>query len=649
MNRWIGFLLPLCLLLSGCAAKTEEQPAVRASAPEYGMPPPGELRLLYDDEPDSLDYLTTDNETALCVAANTVDTLLTFDERNRLRPALAEKWEYDAPTGTWTLTLREDAMWVDADGNAAAPVTAEDFVAAMRYILTPGTDSSHADALFGVIRNAREYYDGANGEQDAAPIDFSEVGVSALDERTLRYTLEKDVPDFPERLTDLPYLPARAEQLERGHFGTQENLPLSCGAYLLAEREPQEETVLRKNPRARDPEEISVETVRLIYDPDAAVNAPIGAAEGRFGYADLDGETAERWLADGTLSRYVCYRRPRTDRSEFLCFNFSVRSPDGGAADEGADGRGVEERYDPENWEKAVNCEAFRQSIRRALDRSELRDEAFIGNTIVPAGFAADYSARADRGDPFDPETAVRYRDAAREELSALGAVFPVRTLLPCPGDDPDALRRCERIANMLESTLGSDYIDVIVETVSADDFVTEVRRGGRYMLLECSWEADSFDAGTWAKPFFQPKDPDGSYGRGYRYARLARAVTDGTASAETVSEYFGLVEDARTLTDPSERQSAFARAEAFLIARALAVPLGPEKPGYAVSRLDLSGCPASGLARRSFRGAILTERTLTMEETALPPAPEPAPEDTPEEHGPTRPETETITSIYKK
>ena len=648
MNRWFGFLLPLCLLLSGCAAPEEEAPAEPSPAPVYSAPP-GELRLLYDDEPGSLDYLVTDSETALNIIANTVDTLLVFDSTGRLRPCLAESWEYDAPARTWTLTLRTDAMWFDEAGNEAAPVTAEDFVAAVRYILTPETDSPYASALFGVIRNAREYYDGLSGEEDAEPVDFSEVGVSAADERTLRYTLEKDVPDFPARLTDLPYLPVRAEQLERGNFGKPENLPLSCGACILAAREPQAETVLRRNPRAAYAEEITVDTVRFVYDPDAAVNAPAAAAEGQAGYAALSDENAARWLGDAALSRYVCCERRRTDRSVFLCFNFGARVPESGSPDEGAAGQGVEEKYDPENWEKAVNCEAFRQSIRRALDRSELYDEAFLGNTIVPAGFTADYAGRADRGDPFDPASAAEYRDAARTELSGLGAVFPVRALLPCPGDDPDALRRCERIEKMLESALGGDYIDVVVRTVSSDDFVTEVRRGGQYMLLECSWEADSFDAGTWAKPFFQPKDPDGSYGRGYRYARLARAVTDGTASAETVSEYFELVEKARALTDPSEREDAFARAEAYLIEHALAVPLGTGEPGYAVSRVDLSGCPAAGLGRRSVRGARLAGRTMTREETAPAPVPVPEEEPAPPEPAAAGPETETITSIYKK
>ncbi|MBQ5349642.1 MAG: hypothetical protein IIU41_01195, partial [Oscillospiraceae bacterium] len=120
-------------------------------------------------------------------------------------------------------------------------------------------------------------------------------------------------------------------------------------------------------------------------------------------------------------------------------------------------------------------------------------------------------------------------------------------------------------------------------------------------------------------------------------------------ASAETVSEYFELVEKARALTDPSEREDAFARAEAYLIEHALAVPLGTGEPGYAVSRVDLSGCPAAGLGRRSVRGARLAGRTMTREETAPAPVPVPEEEPAPPEPAAAGPETETITSIYKK
>ena len=645
MKRWIALLLPVFLLLAGCAAPAETAVPDGPLAPVPEPPPPGELRLLYDAEPDSLNYLATEDEGTLRLAANTVGTLLEFDARGSLRPGLAESWKCDEDARTWTLTLREDAVWVDGDGRAAAPVTASDFVAAARYILEAENDSPAAAALFGVLLNAEEYYNGPDGDSEAEPIDFSAVGVRAQDERTLVYTLEKEVPDFLSRLTDRPYLPVCAAQLEKGGFGAAENLPWSCGAYYLAGCEPQAETLLRKNSRYHGADNVFVETVRFLFDPDAAVTAPLLAAEGRIGYAPLDDETAAAWLADGERCAYVSRERPNPRRSYFYCFNFNVRTLNTDYTREGMTGWSLVEEYEPENWEKAVNNEAFRQSIRHALDD--------LAASVTPPGFAADaegldYTAQealSALGDPFDPALAREYRDRAVAELEGQGAHFPVKMLLRPPADDEHALARAGALEERLETLLGTDYIDVIVEAAASENYWTLVRRGSGYMLLECFWDADSFDPDTWTKPFYQPLEPDGSYGRGYRYAYLAYAVTDGTSSAETVREYFALVEAARAQTDPAARLSAFAAAEAHLIDHALALPLGTGERGYAVSRLDMTGCPAMGLARWSFRGARLREQPLTMAESlsgampAVTPAPDPA----------KKPGGDTLTNEYRK
>ena len=633
MKRWIGFLLPLCLLLAGCTGQqTTASPEELPPAAAPGPVPAGELRLLFDSEPDTLDYLASDDGHLLRLAANTVDTLVEYDAFGLLRPGLAEKWSYDPAERTWTITLREDAVWVDGEGREAAPVTAEDFVASARHILTPETDSPAAAELVALLANAEAYYNGLDPEKEDEPIDFSEVGVSARDERTLCYTLREAAPEFPGRLAGRAFLPASALQLAKGDFGGADNRPWSCGAYYLAGYEPQAETLLRKNPRYRLAQDVSIAAVRFVFDPDAAVSAPELAAEGKIGYAPLNDETAAEWLADAARSRLVSRAPTAPERSYFFCFNFNVRKLNADFDRQDAEGWSLDERYEPENWERAVNCEAFRQSLRCAVDRSALYDDAVTENTITPARFAVnpatgtDYTrltAFSGLGDPHDPDRAREYRDAAVSELTSQGASFPVKVLIRCPDDDRKALARAETAARQLEATLGTDYIRMIVETVPADNYWTLVRRSGSYRLLECFWDADSPDVGTWMKPFYQRREPEGSYGRGYRYAYLACAVTDGTPSGETVRAFFAQVEAARAEERESKRLAAFAAAEAQLIGHALSIPLGTGEVHYAVSRVDRSGCPVRGLARESFRDARLLDRPLTMEESiAAPPEP---------------------------
>ena len=599
MKRWIGFLLPLCVLLAACAPGAADAGSARPHTEIPAPPPPGELRLVYDAAPETLRWTDSRQETVMALCANTADTLLTFDAGGALRPALAESWKPGAGERRWTLTLRDDAVWVDAQGNEAAPVTAEDFVAAARYILDPANESPAAAALMALLENAEEYHDALEAGEE--PPDFAAVGVHAPDAHTLVYTLKKDAPDFLSRLTDWPFLP-----LPPGDGA------LYCGPFYLAAYERCGEILLQKNPFFRQADEVFLDTVRLSYDPDASLTAPALAAEGLIGYAALDGETAAAWLADPARSMLVSRRREEGTRSYFLCFNFSVRAREDDYARASADEWSLDERYAPENWERAVNCEAFRQSLCHAVDRAALYTDGRVSGTITPPVWGA-----AVPPDVYDPALARTYRDAAAAELTQQGAAFPVKVLLPCPGDDEDACARAERLAAQLESVLGEDYIDVLVERRSAEDYWTRVRRAGAYMLLECFWDADSPDADTWTRPFYQVREPDGSYGRGFRYAYLAEAILGTTASAGAVEEYFTLVETARARTDAARRAAAFAAAEERLLRYALVLPLGAGESEYAVSRLDQSACAGRGLGRRSLQGARLTDRALTLADTA--------------------------------
>ena len=154
-----------------------------------------------------------------------MDTLVEYDNRGKIREGLATTWEWDADTLTWTFHLR-DENWVDCNGEVLGPVTAQDFVDALQYVLTPAYASSTASLVTPYVAGAEDYYNylfykasAANGtvaedgttytlEADGsvtaaaadgtttryAPVDFDTVGVKAVDEHTLTYTLCFDFP-----------------------------------------------------------------------------------------------------------------------------------------------------------------------------------------------------------------------------------------------------------------------------------------------------------------------------------------------------------------------------------------------------------------------------------------------------------------------
>ena len=117
MKRMMAYVLCLVLAMSMFA-----MPVMAEEAVAY--------RTLYSGEITSLNYLTTATTNEFSLAANVIDTLVEYDKYGQVQPSLAESWEYDAETLTYTFKLRQDATWVKADGSFYANVTAHDFVSA---------------------------------------------------------------------------------------------------------------------------------------------------------------------------------------------------------------------------------------------------------------------------------------------------------------------------------------------------------------------------------------------------------------------------------------------------------------------------------------------------------------------------------------
>ncbi len=597
-------------------------------------------RVLYSSEVSSLNYLTTATTNEYQIGANVIDTLVEYDSFSNLQPGLATEWSYDDATLTWTFTLREGQKWIDYTGAEVADVTAQDFVDAMAYVLDPANNSATAGNLFGTIKNAEEYYNGLAGEEGAAKIDFSEVGVKAVDATTLQYTLASECPYFLSMLTYVCFMPAYGPQLaEQGaNFATTADTMYYCGAYYISAFEPQEQMILTKNPNNWDAEHVYIEAIQRTYNAEADTIGAEMAKRGEIDQTTLGSDIVDAWMSDSATSNMVSMQRPKIDFDYFYCFNFNVHKLNEDFYRDGMTGYSIDEKYEPQNWEIAVNNENFRQSIMHAINRTstvyistgDYADPAnYIQNTITPAGFSVDEATGKDyteqeafadivSKDFYDEAAAVAYKEAAMEELAAEGVTFPVKTLVRYNPTTTNWEEECVVLEQQLESVLGTDYIDVIVEAGPADSFLTDVRRSSDYMLLLCNWGADYADPETWTDPFYQAANGDGTYNRGMRYAYMAYAIEDNTASADTVKEYFELVEAAKAITDDTTaRYAAFAEAESFLIEHALAVPYGVTVSDFVVSRLNPweGQYAAFGVSNLRYKGQKLYDSPISMED----------------------------------
>jgi oligopeptide transport system substrate-binding protein len=116
-------------------------------------------------------------------------------------PGVAESWEVSDDGLAYTFHIRSSARW--SDGN---PVTAGDFIASWRRILTPELGATTAEQLY-LIRGA-EAFNRTGGS-------FSEVGLAAPDPRTLRVALDHPAPWFLSVLSSPAWLPVPIETVTR--------------------------------------------------------------------------------------------------------------------------------------------------------------------------------------------------------------------------------------------------------------------------------------------------------------------------------------------------------------------------------------------------------------------------------------------------
>lgn len=589
MKKLLAFLMTLAMLASLAVL-----PASAEEARVYTS--------LYSSEVSTLNYLTSSTTWDYTPGANVVDTLIEYNNIGEIIPGLAETWEVSEDQLTWTFHLRQGQKWYDYTGAEVGEVTANDFVAAAKYVLTPEYDSS-LEYMFeeANILNAAAYYAGEI-------TDFAEVGVKAVDDYTLQYIVDKPTPYLLSCLTYGSFMPAYGPQLEElgAEFATACEKMYYCGAFILSEFEPQVKHVFVKNPNNWDAEHVYIDRIEQIYNTEAATLAPTMALRGEVDYADLSNDIIDDWKANH--ADIVSRGRAVPDFSYFFCFNFDPQ---------------FDAAYEPENWKIAVNNENFRQSIMAGLDRVKAKTviepdnpEDLIWDTVTPADIVVydgkDYTEMGDLADvkvEFNEEKAKEYRDAAIAELTAAGATLPVKVLMCYNPSDSSWAEECQVIEQQLEGLLGSDYIDVVVEPGPSSGFLKEIRRSGKYAFMKCNWGLDFADPINTCEPFRRTDN----------YGFLVKATQESLYDDNGEMTYYNLTDAAREMSgsDMEARYLAYAKAEAYLINHALTIPYGSNTGGYTASRLNpFEGqFAATGLATCRYKGQHLLEKPMSTDE----------------------------------
>lgn len=591
-------------------------------------------RTLYSGEVTTLNYLVTSSATEFAIGANVVDCLVEYDRYGNIVPSLAESWEHNDDMTEWTFHIRPGVKWVDKDGKEVADVTAHDWVSAAHYVNDAHHDSGsqYMYDTGAVVHNAQAYYDYTaylltletlgleSGEgavdEDGNPIEVVEpveadsIGVKAVDDYTLVYTLDQPCPFFLSVLSYTSYMPVYGPFVEEcgDLFGLDNESLLYNGAYILSSYLPQQERVLTKNQGYWDKDNVLIDEIRQIYNAESTNVAVSMYQNGEVDYAQVPSDLLDSMMADETTANLVHGSRPDVSYSYFYCFNFDPQ---------------FDAAYEPENWKLAVNNENFRQAVMAALDRVKAltvsepyNPQSLLNNTVTPENFAIgagkDYTQydalkAITEGDSFDAAKATAYRDAAKTELTAAGATFPVKVLMPYNPSTANWDKECQVVEQQIEGVLGTDFIDIIVEAGPETGFLSSVRRSGKYAMLKCNWGADYADPQTWAEPFGD--------GNSYNFWD----TSEDAATAALYADYSAKVAEASAIyNDDAARYTAFAEAEAMLIEHAVIVPYSiSQGDGYLISDLNpLEGEFAPyGVARERYKHQKLYDTSMSMDE----------------------------------
>nr|WP_106780203.1 peptide ABC transporter substrate-binding protein [Lysinibacillus timonensis] len=555
-------------------------------------------RILYSGEVKTLNYLKTSDTNEFGVAANLVDGLIEYDKYGVVQPGLAESWTPNEDATVWTFKLREGVKWVTHEGEEYADVKAQDFVDGLHYVLDAKNESSTA-WIATVVKNGNAFYEGEI-------TDFSQVGIKALDEYTVEYTLETPTPYFLSMLNYVCFFPVNGDFLaEKGEsFGTSGENLLYNGAYVLETFEPQNERILAKNESYWDKDNVLIDKIHYKYNAEANTVAPELFVRGETDQALIPTAILDDWFNDPEKKELV--REGTTSfYTYFYALNFDPQ---------------FDAEYEPENWKVVVNNKNFRKSLFHGLDRvsammtlEPYNPESLLNNTITPKNFVdidgVDYTqleplAPFTNKDSFNKELALEFKEKALAELEGK-ATFPVKVLMPYNSGMPDWANRAQVIEQQMENLLGKDYIDIIVEAGPSTGFLSEVRRPGKFAFMEVNWGPDFADPSTYTDPF--------TTGGTYNKPELA----EGYVESNGKTKYDNMVEAAKATIETQERYQLFAEAESFLIEEAFVIPYSVQGDGYIASKLNPFDAQFSpfGVTSEKFKGQSVLEKPMSNEE----------------------------------
>ncbi|SCH63730.1 peptide ABC transporter substrate-binding protein [Romboutsia sp. 1001713B170207_170306_H8] len=498
--------LALSTVLSGCSSSGTDS----AGGSSDGF----ELNVNVGPEPETIDPQKNTASDGSTLINHAFEGLMKLNSENKIVEGQAAKYEVSEDGKVYTFTLRDDAKW--SDGEA---VKASDFVYSWQRLVDPDTASDY-NYMIDMVENANEIMAGEK--------EVSELGIKAVDEKTVEITLATPTAYFLEICAFPATYPVRQDIIEANPdtWSTDPETYIGNGPYVLESWDHQAKMVYAKNENYYDLENLGPDKINfeLMEDQNTILSA-FKNGEILFG-DDLPSDEIESMKDNGLeiKSQLGTY---------FLCVNVE---------------------------KEGLDNDKVRQALSLAIDRKYLVEKVAQGgqipaDTFVPTGLTdadgeTEFHDNAEAwysADEKDYEENVKKaKELLKEAGYENGEGLPSIELMCNPGHEPIM----EAVQSMWKEELG---INVTISSQDWNVFI-QTRKDGDYQVARHGWLADYNDPISF----------------------LDMWVTDGGNNDAQWSnaDYDKLINEVKASTDNNERYEKMHEAEKILGEESPIIPL---------------------------------------------------------------------------
>ena len=594
---------------------------------------------IYETDPDNLNYLTTGKAATANITSNVIDGLLENDRYGNFVPSMAEDWSVSKDGLTYTYTLRKDAKWYTSEGEEYAEVKAQDFVTGLKYAA-----DKKSDGLYLV----QESIKGLDAYVKGEITDFSQVGIKALDDYTVQYTLNKPESFWNSKTTMGVLAPVNEEFLNsKGDDfakGTDPSSILYNGPFLLKSIVAKSSVEFEKNPNYWDKDNVHLDKVKLSFWDGQDTNKPTEAfKDGSFTMARLFPTSASYSETEKTFKDNIVYTQQ--DSTTYLVgtnidrqsYKYTSKTTD-------------EEKA---STKKALLNKDFRQAIAFGFDRTAYASQVngasgatkLLRNLFVPPTFVqadgknfgelvkeklvtyGDEWSNVNLDDAqdglYNPDKAKAEFAKAKTALQAEGVKFPIHLDMPVDQTNTTKVQRVQSFKQSVEENLGSDNVVIDIQQLQKDDvqnitYFAETAAGEDWDISDnVGWSPDYIDPSTYLD-IIKP-----SVGENTKtYLGFDSGTNNVAAKQVGLEDYEKMVVEAgEETTDVSKRYEKYAAAQAWLTDSALIIPTTSQTGRPMLSKMVPFTLPFAYSGNKGMSEALLykylevQDKAVTTEE----------------------------------